>query len=122
DWCIIAARPNQPAIRWGTMSHNFTISDNTYHTLNVLAAREGRSPETLFKSWLDELLRKAENQMDIERDADGNRITYASTADFLASLGADEERVTRMRTAEDRFERANVVERFVDTEYDDKEE
>jgi hypothetical protein len=40
-------------------------------------------------------------------------VIYSSTAEFLASLGADEAQVARMRAREEAAERNDTVERVV---------
>lgn len=95
------------------MSHTFTVPDGAYRAIEAVAASQGRTPETLFQAWVAEIERTARRQMDVERDADGNPVIYASTAEFLASLGADDEQVARMRAREEAAERNGAVERVV---------
>jgi hypothetical protein len=46
-------------------------------------------------------------------------VIYSSKAEFLASLGADEARVARMRAREEAAKRNGTVEQVILTEYDD---
>ena len=95
------------------MSHTFTVPDRAYQAIEAVAASQGQTPEALFQAWLAEIEHAARRQMDVERDAEGNPVIYASTAEFLASLGADDARVARMRAREEAAERNGTVERAV---------
>jgi hypothetical protein len=95
------------------MGHTFTVPDRAYQAIAAVAASQGQTPEALFQAWLAEIERAAWRQMDVERDAEGNPVIYSSTAEFLASLGADEAQVARIRAREEAAERNGAVERAV---------
>lgn len=70
------------------MSHAFLIPDETYETLNEIAARQGRTPEEVFQQWVERMQREASG--DTAEQVETQK-TYDPQRDPLAAfLGAFE--------------------------------